>query len=48
MTSPKTKTVHHPTFKGVKREVPEAEVSKWKDAGWRLSEPTSTKPVGKA
>lgn len=40
--APATRTVYHPTIDDVSYEVLESDASSWKDAGWRLTEPSTT------
>lgn len=40
--APATRTVYHPTIDDVSYVVLESDASTWKDAGWRLTEPSKT------
>lgn len=39
-----TRTVFHPTISGTSYNVPEADAQKWKDQGWRLTDPKLPTP----
>lgn len=41
----KSKTVYHPTIPGTSYEVPEADAQKWKEQGWRFTDPKLPEPA---